>query len=115
MLRFFAAFLVGVFVALSVVSVRNFIKSYVEAEPLHPVVTEFAQTLVEQIGRQNRREMQWSDLTTLLREERFARLRGLGFIPSIHPEVLMTVRINDMYDFPIHRDGTVTWMKRNGT
>ena len=113
MLRNIIAFALGVLIALTFASSWKLISSYGEAEPLHPVAQEFARGLVERLGRENRREMQWGDLTALLGEERFARLRDKAFVPGPRPEVLVTIRINDDYEFPIHTDGTAAWRKPN--
>ncbi|HEX8312640.1 MAG TPA: hypothetical protein VF614_15065 [Chthoniobacteraceae bacterium] len=113
MLRATIAFVIEVLVTLTLVIVGQFGARYGEAEPLHPVAQEFAQSLASRLARENRRNLQWSDLTSSLAEERFARLRGRGFVPSSQPEVLVTIRINDEYEFPIHTNGTAGWRRPN--
>jgi hypothetical protein len=78
---------------------------------LHPVTKEFARALVDRL-QDGKREFEWADITTLLNEERFAALRDCSFVPSSHPDVLISVRINDRFDFPLHRDGYAGFHKR---
>lgn len=60
------------------------------------------------------RQMQWTDITALLAEERFAKLRDKGFVPATRFDVLITIRINDRFEFPIHTNGTTGFDKRDG-
>ncbi len=88
---------------------------YGEAEPLHPIAAEFGRQLVARLARDGRQEIQWTDITSLLADERFAKLRDRGFVPTARPDVLITIRVNDRFEFPIHANGTTGFAKRNGT
>ena len=92
----------------------SWIPPYGEAEPLHPIAAEFGQQLVARLARENRQEIRWTDITALLAEERFAKLRDRGFVPASRTDVLITIRINDRFEFPIHINGTAGFDKRNG-
>jgi len=92
----------------------SWIPAYGEAEPLHPIAAEFGQQLVARLARDRRQEIQWTDITALLADERFAKLRDRGFVPAARPDILITIRINDRFEFPIHANGTTGFDKRNG-
>ena len=91
---------------------RSWIPAYGEAEPLHPVAAEFGRSLVERLANEHRQEVLWSDVISLLADERFVRLRDRGFLPSSRPEILITIRVNDRFDFPIQKDGFTRFDKR---
>ena len=92
----------------------SWIPPYGEAEPLHPIAAEFGQQLVARLARDGRHEIQWTDITGLLADERFAKLRDRGFVPSASPGILITIRVNDRFEFPIHANGATGFNKRNG-
>ena len=92
----------------------SWIPLYGKAEPLQPVAAEFGRQLVARLARDNREEIQWTDITALLADERFAPLRDKGFVLPASPEFLITIRANDRFEFPIHTNGTAGLAGRKG-
>lgn len=88
---------------------------YNEAEPLLPVANEFAAALDARLKGENRREVKWTDLTELLAEERFAPLRDRSFVPASQPGVMVTLRVNDGYEFPLEAGGYARFVFREST
>jgi hypothetical protein len=91
----------------------SWIPPYGEAEPLHPIAAEFGQQLVALVARDGRQEIRWTDITSLLADERFAKLRDRGFVHAARPDILITIRVNDRFEFPIHANGTTGFNRRN--
>ena len=86
--------------------------AYSEAETRFSAAQEFGRSLAQRLAQGGRREAELADIKALLREERFSRLRDSAFVPPLSTDALVTLRINDHYDFPVQLDGSVGWRKR---
>jgi hypothetical protein len=91
---------------------RSWVPAYWEAEPLHRVALQFGRALAERLASEHREEVQWTDVTAILADGRFASLKDKGFVPSAEPDILITIRLNDRFDAPIRKDGFVLFRRR---
>lgn len=111
----FVAFAVTTFGSLLILwYTQTSIPDYGEAEPLHPLVIELAAELIERNpGLRGSAKVSLDELGTILQEDRFKALRGYGFSPGDSNDVLGVFVVNRHFEFPIQRDGTVRFHKRN--
>ena len=86
--------------------------AYGEAETRSSLAQDFGKRLAQRLTEGGRREVELADIKALLADDHFSRLRDRGFVPSFTPGTLVTLRINDSYEFPIAADGSISWTKR---
>ena len=85
---------------------RSWVPDYWEAEPLQRVAAQFGRALHDRLYEERRvGQVLWTDIISLLAEDRFASLRDRGFVPSSDADILITIRLNDRFDAPIRKDG----------
>ena len=88
---------------------KSWITDYAEAEPLYPTVAEFGRALAD---KQTDETVSAADIKSSFLEERFNMIHKYGVVFSDNQDVLVTIRINDIFSFDIPPDGNPKWNKR---
>ena len=102
------AFLAAILVATTLYQ-RSSISEYGEAEPLYPTVADFGDELAKLRAKQ---PISGAYIENLLTDDRFAAIQPYGVVFSSDPELIVSIRVNEVFSFDIELDGRPRWNKK---